>query len=97
MPSNNPFEYLMEYEDVVWFTYGDGIRFEGWVTEVSDEALFVMWRPSPIYAQAQGGDDWSPEDEWIRNSEIDVESILKKVETKNASSVKPIPWWKFWA
>lgn len=76
----NPLEYLIEHDDVVWFTYGEGRYFEGWVMDVSNDALLVMWRASPFYAQANGTEDMGPPDEWILVSDIDMDSVLKEFE-----------------
>lgn len=96
---------LQECEDAICFTYGDGIQFEGLVTEVTDVTLYVMWRPSPFYAQATGSDEMSPPDEWIKIKDIDIESLRKNFVQQTAESMIPQNaepvikkvWWKFWS
>lgn len=42
--------------------------------ETKEDAVYVAWAPSPVYAQAIGTDEMSPPDEWILYSEIDSTS-----------------------
>jgi len=53
------------------FTLKDGSEFLGWIIEVSDSAVLVMWAPSPLY----GDDEMSPPDEWIPFTDIVLESL----------------------
>jgi outer membrane protein assembly factor BamB len=52
----------------------NGAEFLGWVLEAKEDAVFVAWAPSPLYAQATGTDQMSPPDAWILYSEIDSNS-----------------------
>jgi len=53
MKNNEILNKLKNTEESVYFTYGDGKKFEGWVLEVRGQSLLVSWKPSPIYAQSQ--------------------------------------------
>jgi len=97
MPRRIPLKHLIEHDDCVWFTYGDGNTFEGWVLEVTDDALLVMWRSSPIYAMSTDGDEWSRPDEWIKITDIDMETIVSNNPLEDSEVVIRKPWWKFWA
>jgi outer membrane protein assembly factor BamB len=56
------------------FRLKNGTEFLGWVLETKEDAVFVAWAPSPLYAQATGTDKMSPPDEWIVYSKIDSNS-----------------------
>ena len=63
--------------DKVGFTFDDGREFLGWIAEVTEDRMLVMWAPSPIYAQATGGDEWNPDDEWVAFSALRTESLAR--------------------
>ncbi|MFI1828324.1 hypothetical protein ACH41E_18020 [Streptomyces sp. NPDC020412] len=66
-------DYLTERAaraDKVGFTLRDGREFLGWLVEVSADHALLSWAPSPLYAQATGGAEWEPEDEWLPLTEI---------------------------
>ena len=42
--------------DKVGFTFVDDREFLGWIADVTEDRMLVMWAPSPVYAQATGGD-----------------------------------------
>lgn len=54
----------------VSFTFADGQQFLGWALEVTEDQVLVSWAPSPIYAQATGGREWAPADQWVRYDAI---------------------------
>lgn len=54
----------------VGFSLVDGREFLGWIAEVADDRVSVVWAPSPIFMQATSGEKWNPDDEWIPFSAI---------------------------
>lgn len=69
------FERLAEGGARIGFRFRDGREFLGWASETDEDAVLVMWAPSPFYAQATGTDDWAPPDEWVPVAEIDLSSL----------------------
>ncbi|GAA4722646.1 hypothetical protein [Phytohabitans rumicis] len=63
--------------DKVGFSLIDGREFLGWVYEVSDEQILVLWASNPIYAQAHGGERWNPDDEWMPLETIRTETVAR--------------------
>jgi len=51
----------------------------GWIEDVTDDAVLVMWAPSPFYAQATGTDEMSPPNEWIPLEQIVPDSVVYQV------------------
>ncbi len=87
------------------FTFKDGVEFMGWVMEVATDSIKIMWAPSPFYGQSRGTDEWSPPDQWVKFTEIDLSSLSFWDDDKkcwmlfNFGDVKPLhkkPWWKIW-
>lgn len=66
---------LIENGAQITFRISDGRKFVGWVPEVGESAVFVVWVPSPFYAQATGTDEWASPDEWVPLADIDISSI----------------------
>ena len=75
------FTRCVESADKVGFTFLDGREFLGWVAEVTDEQVLAMWAPSPMYAQATGGREWNPEDEWVPFTAIRPASLASYDES----------------
>lgn len=69
------FERFGEDRSRVGFRFRDGREFLGWAPETDEDAVLVLWAPSPFYAQATGTDDWAPPDEWVPFAEIDLSSL----------------------
>ena len=69
------FERFAEAGEKHAFRLRSGQNFEGWVVDVGEDAVFVLWASSPFYAQATGTDKMSPPDEWIRFEDIDLASL----------------------
>jgi hypothetical protein len=69
------FEQFSETGETHAFRFRSGQNFQGWVIEVGEEAILVMWAPSPFYAQATGSDEMSPPDEWVKFSDIEPSSL----------------------
>ena len=42
METGDILQLLVEIEDDVYFTYGDGNRFEGWILEATNDSILVM-------------------------------------------------------
>lgn len=57
------------------FRLRSGQDFLGWIIEVGEDAVLVAWAPTPFYAQANGKDEMSPPDEWVRFAKIDHSSL----------------------
>lgn len=57
------------------FDLVDGTACLGWVMEVRSAELLFMWAPSPLFAQAMGGDEDAPPDEWIAFDRIAIGSL----------------------
>lgn len=52
-----------------------GHDFLGWVLEVGVDAILVAWAPSPFYAQRIDTEEMSPPDEWLRFTDIELDSL----------------------
>lgn len=92
---------LTECEDKVTFKYGKDSHFEGWVDELTEDAVLVMWTPSPIYAQMTEGEDWAPQDEWIKLEDIipasiECYSVTGSDVTGSNECLSTKKWWQFW-
>jgi len=102
MKNNEILNKLKNTEESVYFTYGDGKKFEGWVLEVRGQSLLVSWKPSPIYAQSHNTDEMNPVDELIDFKDIDTNSLnwllYPQEETikKSRISKRLNKWWKLW-
>jgi hypothetical protein len=89
--------------DRVGFTFVDGREFLGWIAEVTEDRMLVMWAPSPFYAQATGGDEWNPDDEWVPFTALRTESLARYDKSipgwvyhlPRQSSRRPaVAWWR---
>ncbi|MCT9094001.1 hypothetical protein N4G70_34850, partial [Streptomyces sp. ASQP_92] len=69
------FSGCSERADKVSFTLVDGREFLGWVHEMTEDHILVAWAPSPFCAQADDGEAWAPEDEWVPFTALVLDSI----------------------
>ncbi len=69
------FERLAREGARIGFRFRDSRQFLGWAPEAGEAAVFVVWAPSPFYAQSTGTDEWAPPDEWVPFAEIDLSSL----------------------
>ena len=69
------FSGCFERADKVGFALVDGREFLGWIHEVTEDRILLAWAPSPFYAQANDGEAWAPEDEWVAFTALVLESI----------------------
>ncbi|RCH66583.1 hypothetical protein DT019_20730 [Streptomyces sp. SDr-06] len=72
------YDYLCgcsERADKVGFALVDGREFLGWIHEVTEDHLLLAWAPSPFYVQADDGEAWSPQEEWVAFAALVLESI----------------------
>jgi len=89
--------------DRIGFTFVDGREFLGWISEVTEDRMLVMWAPSPIHAQAAGGEEWNPDDEWVPFTALRRESLagydtsvrIWVYHLPRESSGRPaVAWWR---
>ena len=71
----NRFEQFADAGEKHAFRLYSGREFLGWVMEVREDAILVMWAPLPFYAQATGTDEMAPPDEWVRFADIEPPSL----------------------